>query len=115
MVQICAMPRITKNEGNLFIFAPRTSADGLVSFDDLRNLYKFIFSLIRGGHATAVRAATRAGIEKAIEEMTGGATLSDFSLPPELIEKPIGAFIVESNENLSGLRVRYTKNSANNV
>jgi hypothetical protein len=106
---VSVMTSVTKNEGDLFIFAPRMSADGLVNFDELRNLYRFITSLVRSGKVTAVRAATRDGINEAIKQMVGEATLSDYTLPEELITNPLGAFIVESNENMSGLKIHYIK------
>ena len=99
----------TRSEGDIFVLAPHTASDGLLNFDELRDLYKHITALVREGKVTAVRAVTRSGVYDAIRQMTGEATLSEYTLPDELVSSPLGAFILESSENLAGLKIHYIK------
>ena len=100
---------VTKNEGSLFVLGVKTSEDGIVDFTDLRNLYKFIVSAVRDGRAGAVRAVNGDGFEKSLKKMVGEATLSDFILPEELKKSEFAIFIVESDEELPGLKIDFQK------
>ena len=95
--------------GKLFLIAPRRTACGLVDFAELRKIFRYVSELVKSGAARSVRAVGPEGIDSALIEMTDGAKLSDYSLPDELIKYPIGAFIIESKEDIPGLAVNYEK------
>ncbi len=98
--------RVTADRGQLFIIAPHRRGS-LVDFSELRELFRHIRSLVESGRATAVRAVGREGIYAALSKMAEFCELSPYELPSELREHPVGAFIVESDEELSGIRVDY--------
>ncbi len=107
--------KVTRSEGDLFLMAPARSQDGLFDFDSLRKLFDLIVSLIEDGRAVAVRAVGKEGLKKAIFEMTETYDISDYSLPEELADDQLCTFIVESNENLPGLKLHYRKNTPNEL
>ena len=97
---------VTRSEGKLFILAAHRRGT-LPDFSELRALFKYINNLVTDGRALSVRAVGRDGIEAALKKMTGNAELSEYSLPEEIISSPVGAFIVESESEIGGVRVNY--------
>ncbi len=102
---------VTSDTGRLFVLAPHRSGS-FADFEELRALFKHIVWLIKENKALAVRAVGRDGVAAALAKMAPDAELSEYILPDELEKFPVGAFIVESREELRGVSISY-KTTAN--
>lgn len=97
-------PELKKAGNKLFFFNHEILEQGLPNYDQLKDVYEFIFENIKSGKIVSVKTIKDGGVAVALAKMSFGNRLgAEINIADEslLLAKNVGSLLIEATEELS--------------